>query len=122
MFPTVGDDVSTTPDDLSRARALDLLSEQRRRIVALTGRVSAGQRTLEQSATAPGWRAPSGVEFELRLTDLRRALASSSGSLQAALLECDRARDVLRAGLLSGPGVAESEKAFIGYPAGAPRR
>ena len=110
------------PGDASRARALDLLDEQRRRIVALTARVAAAQRTLQQSATPPDWRSPSRVEFGLRMTDLRRALARSSASLHAALTECDRARDLVRAVLLAGPPVAERERDFVGYPAGGTRR
>jgi hypothetical protein len=122
MTFNVGDVPIPLPGELSHVRALDVLDQQRRRILDLVGLVAAGQRTLQQSTVALDWRSTARLEFEVRLSDLHRALARSSGALQAALAECDRARELLRASLTKEPSVAEREKDFIGYLAGATRR
>jgi hypothetical protein len=122
MTSDVGDVPITLPGELSHVRALDLLDQQHRRILDLVGLVAAGQRTLQQSTVELHWQSTARLEFEVRLIDLYRALAGSSGALQAALAECDRARELLRAYLTKEPSVAEREKDFIGYLAGATRR
>lgn len=78
------------------ARVLDLLDQQRRRIVELTGHVAAGRRALERSTVSMNWRSPARTEFDLRLDDLQQVLARCQLSLAAALTECDRARTLLR--------------------------
>lgn len=90
-------DTSPAPlDDATRARVLDLLDQQRRRISDLAGRVAAGRRSLEASTVVPAWRSPARYEFDLRLGDLHQRLARCSGSLRAAQSECDRARALLQ--------------------------
>lgn len=107
--------------DVSRARALDLLDQQRRRILELSDRVSAGQRALQRSTAALAWRSPAQVEFDLRLMDLQQTLARSSGALRAALAECDRARDLLQASTAVQWRGAGWEKDPVGYPGVFPR-
>lgn len=106
-----------TLSDVSRARALDLLDEQRRRILELSDAVVDGQRQLQRSITSLSWRSPSRFEFDVRVSDLLGGFARSAGSLRAALAECDRARDLLRADTTVERRGGGWEKEFSGRPA-----
>lgn len=103
------------PGELSRA--LDLLDQQRRRILELSGLVSAGRRELLRSAGVLSWRSPARLEFDSRLSDLHRALARGSNALQAALAECNRARDLVRSGLTAEGTGAVADSSLVGVPA-----
>ena len=107
-------------DDAARARALDLLAQQRHRICDLTERVVAGQRTLQRSTVAPRWRSPARFAFDRRLADLHQSLARCVTSLRAALSECDRARSVLLNALDSDQNQVLQDKDFVGYPGQRP--
>ncbi|WP_411722304.1 hypothetical protein [Mycetocola sp.] len=121
MISQAGGVPGVTPGELSRT--LDLLDQQRRRILDLTRLVTAGQRTLQHSTAVLLWRSPARLEFDSRLGALQRNLARTSGALAAALTECDRARDLLRSALAAADDSGTAgERAFIGYPAGATRR
>jgi hypothetical protein len=100
------------PGELSRV--LDLLDQQRRRILVLSGLVSAGQRELVHSTAVLSWRSPARLEFDSRLADLSRVLALSSGALQAALAECDRARDLVRSRLMAEGASTVAATRFAG--------
>ena len=106
-----------TLNDVSRGRALELLDEQRRQILALSDAVVGGQRLLERSTASLAWRSTSRVEFDARVGELHDTFASSAGSLRAALVECDRARDLLRAGSTVEQRGDGWSKDFVGYPA-----
>lgn len=104
--------------EVSRARALELLNEQRRQILALADAVVDGQRLLSRSTASLTWRSSSRIEFDVRVGELRDSLASSAGSLRAALAECDRARDLVRAGTTIEQRGNGWSKDFAGYLAG----
>lgn len=120
MISNASDSAGIVPGGLSHTRALDLLDQQRRRILDLSGLLSSGQRTVQHSTDSLSWRSPARSEFEMRLTDLHRILDHSAGALATALAECDRARDVVRATLAAEWSAAEKD--FVGYPAGQLRR
>ncbi|MET4637385.1 hypothetical protein [Mycetocola sp. 2940] len=98
MSSKVSDAGPASLDDATRARVLDLLDQQRRRISGLAERVAAGRRALETSTVVPAWRSPARYQFDLRLADLHQRLDRCSTALRAAQSECDRARSVLLAG------------------------
>ncbi|SFN84494.1 hypothetical protein [Mycetocola miduiensis] len=103
------------PGELSRV--LDLLDQQRRRILELSALVSAGRRELLRSTGVLSWRSPARLEFDSRLSDVHRVLASGSNALQVALAECNRACDLVRSGLAAeGAGIAAGSS-FVGLPA-----
>lgn len=104
--------------EMSRARALELLDEQRRQILALADAVIDGQRLLSRSTASLTWRSSSRIEFDMRAGELRDSLASSAGSLRAALAECDRARDLARAGTTIEQRGDGWSKDFARYRAG----
>jgi hypothetical protein len=122
MSLNIGDVPGAALDEMSHARALDLLDQQRRRILDLSGLVCGGERTLRISTATPVWRSPARFEFDSRMSDLRRSLARCSGSLQAALAECDRARELLRSGCLNEGSRGQPVQNFAGHPAGTPRK
>jgi hypothetical protein len=119
MIQAVGWVPDLVPGELSRT--LDLLDQQRRRILDLLRLVSSGQRRLQHSTDAILWRSPARLEFDSRLSDLHRVLACSSEALRAALAECDRARELLRSAL-AAEGSSDGESNFVGYTTSAIRR
>jgi len=106
-----------TPTDVSRARALEVLGEQRRQILELSDAVADGQRLLSDSTSSLTWRSASRFEFDRRVGELHDSLANSAGHLRAALAECDRARDLLRAGTTIERRGDGWSKDFAGSPA-----
>jgi hypothetical protein len=117
MIPTAGEVPGIMPAEL--LRALDLLGQQRRRILDLSSLVSVGQRTLQNSTAELLWRSPARLEFDLRLTEIQSALSHGSRVLSAALAECDRARDRARDLVLSrlAAGDCHPARDFVGYAA-----
>ncbi|GHD44203.1 hypothetical protein D9V29_03475 [Mycetocola manganoxydans] len=117
MNGNTGGIVGVTSSDVSLARVLELLAEQRRRIVELLDQTTDAQRVLRDSASSLLWKAPSRLLYDRRVTALQRALAQAAAALQAALAECDRARDHART-VSSALVPAGVEKDYVGYPAG----
>jgi hypothetical protein len=115
MIPTAGEVPGIASAEL--LRALDLLDQQRRRILDLSRLVSVGQRTLQNSTAELLWRSPARLEFDQRLTEIQRAVAHGSRVLSAALAECDRARDLVLSRLAAGDCHAGREKDFVGNAA-----
>jgi hypothetical protein len=113
MIPTAGEVPGIMPAEL--LRALDLLGQQRRRILDLSSLVSVGQRTLQNSTAELLWRSPARLEFDLRLTEIQSALSHGSRVLSAALAECDRARDLVLLRLAAGD--CHPARDFVGYAA-----
>jgi hypothetical protein len=112
----------STMTDVSRARALELLNQQRRQILELSDAVINGQRRLSRSTASLTWRSSSRFEFDIRVGELHDTFASSAGSLRAALAECDRARDLLQAGSTVQQRGNGWSKDFAGHPAGSRSR
>lgn len=108
--------------DVSRARALELLDAQRRRILEISRAVVDGEQKLQRCSTDLAWRSPSRVEFDLRVGELHDAFARSAGALRAALAECDRARGLVQASSAVERRGAGWEKDVVGYPAEARSR
>ncbi len=108
--------------DVSRARALDLLDEQHRRILELSDAVTESRRLVQRSVDVLAWQSPSRITFDIRVSSLLDGFARSAGSLRAALSECDRARELLRAGTTVERRGDGWEKDFTGSPAGARQR
>lgn len=105
--------------DVSRARALELLDAQRRRILEISGAVVEGEQKLQRCSATLAWRSSSRVEFDLRVGELHDAFVRSAGALRAALAECDRARSLLQAGSTIERRGSGLEKDFVGHPAQA---
>ncbi|MET1051916.1 MAG: hypothetical protein ABWX65_04680 [Mycetocola sp.] len=120
--PTLGVADGAALSDVARTRALDLLDEQRRRIEALVDSVADGQARLGRTTASLAWRSASRYEFDRRITELHGLLARGAGALRAALVECDRARELLRAGASVERRGDGWTTGFAGYPAAGRRR
>lgn len=109
----------TEPDArAAQLRALDVLSEQRRRISELRAIVLPAQHRILATAGELTWRAWSRAEFEARLAELGDRLVLATLHLADALDECERARKAVLA--LAADGVGSSPPDHSGYPAADP--
>lgn len=103
--------------DVSRARTLELLDTQRRRILEISRAVVDGEHKLQRCSATLTWRSSSRVEFDRSVGELHDAFVRSAGALRAALAECDRARDLVQASSAVEQRGDGWEKDFVGYPA-----
>lgn len=101
----------------AQLRALDVLTEQRRRISELRALVIPAQRRILAAAGEVRWRAPSRAEFDTRLAELGDRLVRALMHLADASDECERARKAVLALPLDDVGVRSGPTPHSGYPA-----
>lgn len=97
-------------------RALDVISEQRRRIEALQLLVTPGRRRILDAAGDLRWRSSSRAEFDARVAELADRLVLASAHLTEALDQSEHARRAALAAYSNG-AAASGSPGYSGYPA-----
>jgi hypothetical protein len=101
-------------DQAARLRALDVLSEQHRRITALAAALGPAKRRVLDAAAELSWRSSSRAPFEERVAELADRLVAVSAHLSDALDQCERARATAMTGFPTG---TTTTSVMGGYPA-----
>jgi hypothetical protein len=104
-------------DQAARLRALDVLAEQHRRIVALASDIAPARRTALDTAAGLSWRAFSRAEFEERVAELGDRLVAATVCLDEALEQVQRAKTAVLAGLPNPSAATLAPHGGVDYPA-----
>ncbi|GGE94033.1 hypothetical protein [Mycetocola zhadangensis] len=104
-------------DQAARLRALDVLSEQRRHILALAASIEPMKQHTMNSAAELSWRSFSRAEFERRVEELGDRLVAVTVHLDDALDQCARAKAAVLAGFPNDDVARSVADAYQGYPA-----